>query len=104
MSLPEVIRITNKKKVAEIAQAVLDGSMRISDAARQLNQLRGDPVGLDSLDKDFVPFLLVETDTSRFPESEITASEVFYRDHVLEAARRLVARFAREDRATPYEY
>ena len=40
----------------------------------------------------------------RSPESEITASEAFYRDQVLEAARRLVARFAREDPATPYEY
>lgn len=112
MSLPEIITFDNRQKVVAIAKRLLAAEMGIIDAARQINAFRGDRVGLDEFDPDFVTFLAIDGQTDHLPlgesrshwaadalaqkDIEIARCEELYRGQAVEAASRLVARFDHE--------
>ena len=112
MSLPDVLIATNRLKVVTIAQAMLDGSMRVVDGALALNSLRH-RLGLDEFDNDFLPFLNFSDEMDHLPigpekqywaadvlpskEAEIARREAEFREEALEACRRLVGRFTLRD-------
>jgi hypothetical protein len=112
LSPPEVIALINRQKVAAIAQKLLNGNISVIEAARQINAYRGESVGLDESDPDFVTFLAIDsgTDHRLFSESlqnwlphalarkdgEVARCEEALRRNALGAAARLVARFAEE--------
>jgi hypothetical protein len=112
MSLPGIIVATNKRKVAQIAQAVLDGRVGIIAGARQISALCGGHVGLDESDPDFRTFIAIDSETDDLPvgpirqhwspdslakkDEGIARYEALYREPALEAASHLVARFAQE--------
>ncbi len=114
MSLPEIIAFENRQKVVAIAQDLLAGRIGVLEAARQIDALRGDRVGLDELDPDFVTFLAIDSETDDLPvgesrrdwaadalaekDIEIARCEELYRRQAVESASHLVARFAHEKR------
>jgi hypothetical protein len=114
MSLPEIIAFDNRQKVVAIAQRLLAGQIAVIEAARQINAFRGDRVGLDEFDPDFVTFLAIDSETDDLPvgegrrrwavdalaekDVEIARCERLYRAQAVEAASHLVARFASEKR------
>jgi len=114
MSLPEIIAFENRQKVVAISQQLLAGQIGVIDAARQIDSLRGDRVAVDEFDPDFVTFLAIDSETDDLPvgttrerwaadalaekDVEIARCEELYRTPALEAASRLVARFADERR------
>jgi Protein of unknown function (DUF2489) len=109
MPLPEIIVATNRQKVAQIAQRILDGEVGIIAGARQISALCGGHVDLDESDPDFRTFVGIDSETDDLPigdtrrhwaadalqkkDAEIAAAEAFYRDAALAACKRLVARF-----------
>ena len=112
MSLSEIIAFSNRQMVVAIARELLARRLGVIDAARQIDALRGDRVGLDEFDPDFVTFLAIESETEDLPvgetrrhwaadalaqkDLEITRCADLYRAQALEAASHLVARFAQE--------
>jgi len=114
MSLPEIIAFDNRQKVVAIAQRLLASEIGVIEAARQINAFRGDRVGLDEFDPDFVTFLAIDSETDDLPvgqsrshwaadalaqkDIEIARCEELYRSQAVEAASHLVARFAHEKR------
>jgi hypothetical protein len=114
MSLPEIITFDNRQKVVAIARELLAGRVGVIEAARQIDAFRGDRVGLDEFDPDFVTFLAIESETDDLPvgdtrshwaadalaqkDLEIARCEALYRAQALEAASHLVTRFAEEKR------
>jgi len=112
MSLPEIIAFSNRQKIVAIARELLAGRLGVIEAARQIDAFRGDRVGLDEFDPDFVTFLAIESETDALPlgetrshwaadalaqkDLEIARCEDLYRAQALEAASHLVARFADE--------
>ena len=114
MSLPEIIAFANRQKVVAIAQRLLAGQIGVIDTARQINAFRGDRVGLDEFDPDFVTFLAIDSETDDLPvgqsrchwaadalaerDVEIARCEELYRNRAVEAASHLVSRFANEKR------
>jgi hypothetical protein len=112
MSLPDVIIASNRGKVAAIAQAMLDGSMRVVDGALAIDSLRH-RVGLDEFDSDFLPFLNFADEVDHLPvgaerqhwapdvlpskEAELAQREAEFREEAFQTCRRLVARFIPED-------
>ena len=114
MSLPEILAFDNRQKVVGIARALLAGRIGVIEAARQIDAYRGDRVALDEFDPDFVTFLAIESETDDLPlgesrthwapdalaqkDAEIARCEELYRTDALEAASRLVERFADEKR------
>jgi hypothetical protein len=112
MSLPEIIAFSNRQKVVVVAQQLLAGRIGVIEAARQINAFRGDRVGLDGFDPDFVTFLAIDSETDDLPvresrghwvadalvrkDLELARCEELYRAQALEAASHLVARFAGE--------
>ena len=114
MSLPEIIAFDNRQKVVGIARQLLAGRIGVIEAARQIDALRGDRVGLDEFDLDFVTFLAIDSETDDLPvgqnrshwaadalaqkDLEIARCEELYRAQALQAASHLVARFADEKR------
>jgi hypothetical protein len=118
MSLPEIILATNRRKVASIAQAMLDGEVGIIKGSRQLAGIR-QAAGVDPFDPDFLPFVGIDSETDHLPigdvrchwasealmkkDDEIAASEAYYREYALSACSRLVTRFANE-KPSPADY
>jgi hypothetical protein len=112
MSLPEIIAFSNRQKLVAIAQQLLAGRIGVIEAARQIAPFRGDRVGLDEFDPDFVIFVVIESETDDLPvgetrsywdadaltekDLEIARCDELYRAQALEAASHLVARFAEE--------
>jgi hypothetical protein len=108
MSLPEVIVPENRRKVAAIAQEMLEGPTRIVDGALALDSLRH-RVGLDEFDSDFLPFLNFADEVDHLPvggerrfwaadilprkEAELAEREAAFREDAFAACRRLIARF-----------
>jgi hypothetical protein len=108
MSLPETIVASNRKKVASIAQGMLDGRIGIIDGSRQLVGLLR-RIDVDEFDDDFMPFVGIASETDSLPigesrkhwaadalqkkDSEIAAAEAHWRGHALPACTRLVSRF-----------
>ena len=102
---------TNRQKIAQIAQRVLDGSIGIIAGAREIHSLCSGHVGLDERDPDLNTFVGIDSETDDLPigevrkhwaldalakkDLEIARYEAMYRDSALEAAARLVARFAK---------
>jgi hypothetical protein len=70
MSLPEIIAFDNRQKVVAIARALLASKIGVIETARQINAFRGDRVGLDEFDPDFVTFLAIESETDDLPVDE----------------------------------
>ena len=121
MSLPEIIVASNRQKVAQIAQDLLDGRVGIIAGARQISALCGGHVGLDEFDPDFLTFIGIDSETDDLPvgqtrqhwaadslakkDEEIARCEALYREPAREAASHLVARFAQEKPPTSaYDY
>ena len=114
MPLPEIIVFDNRQKVVAIARELLAGRLGVLEAARRISGLRGDRVQLDEFDPDFITFLGIDSETDDLPlgedrghwapaalaqkDLEIARCEELYRSHAIEAASRLVARFADEKR------
>jgi hypothetical protein len=114
MSLPQIIAFDNRQKVVAIARELIAGRIDVIEAARQIDAFRGDRVGLDEFDPDFLTFLAIESETDDLPvgenrshwapeilaekDREIARCEELYRAQALEAASHLVARFADEKR------
>jgi len=114
MSLPEIIAFDNRHKVVAIAQRLLASEIGVIEAARQINAFRGERVGLDEFDPDFVTFLAIDSETDDLPvgqsrhhwaadalaekDIEIGRCEELYRSQAVEAASHLVARFADQKR------
>ena len=112
MPLPEIIAFSNRQKVVAIARELLAGRIGVVDAARQIDAFRGDRVGLDEFDPDFVTFLAIDSETDDLPlgetrrhwaadalaqkDREIARCDELYRAQALEAASHLVARLADE--------
>jgi hypothetical protein len=112
MSLPEIIAFSNRQRVIAVAQQLLTGRIGVIEAARQINAFRGDRVGLDEFDPDFVTFLAIDSETDDLPvvetrdhwaadalaqkDLEISRCEELHRARAFEAASHLVARFAGE--------
>jgi hypothetical protein len=102
---------TTRKKVAEIAQDILDGRIGIIVGSREIGRLCGGHLGLDERDPDLLAFIGIDSETDDLPigdvrqywapdalaqkDTEIARSEAHYRDLALEAAAHLVARFGR---------
>ena len=100
---------TNRQKIAKVAQRVLDGSIGIIAAAREIHSLCCGQVGLDERDPDLNTFVGIDSETDALPvgevrkhwapdalakkDIEIARREAMYRDSALEAAAHLVARF-----------
>ena len=121
MSLPEIIIANNRRKVARIAQDMLDGRISIIASARQISALCGGHVGFDESDPDFRTFIGIDSETNDLPvgqtrqhwspdalakrDEEIARCEALYRDSAHEAASHLVARFEYEKPpAGAYDY
>jgi hypothetical protein len=114
MSLPEIIAFDNRQKVVAIARELLAGHVGVLEAARRISALRGDRVQLDEFHPDFVTFLGIDSETDDLPlgedranwapdalaqkDLEIARCEEMYRSDAIEAASRLVDRFADEKR------
>jgi hypothetical protein len=108
MSLPEIVA-TNRRRVAQIAQDLLDGRVGIIAGARQISALCGGHVGLDEFDPDFRAFIAIDSETNDLPvgqtrqhwspgslakkDEEIARCEALYREPARKAASHLVARF-----------
>ena len=100
---------TNRQKIAEVAQGILDGHVGIIDGARQIRALCSGHVGLDERDPDLNTFVGIDSETDDLPmgavrqywapdalaqkDVEIARCEALYRQSALEAASHLVARF-----------
>jgi hypothetical protein len=111
MSLPEIIRITNRQKIGAIAERLLGGKIGIIEASRQIASLRHG-AGIGNGDPDVLLFVGVDSETDHLPigagrehwaadalaakDAEIARAEAFYRKRVLEVCPRLVARYAQE--------
>ena len=114
MPLPEIIAFDNRQKVVGIARELLAGHVGVLEAAHRISALRGDRVQLDEFDPDFVTFLGIDSETDDLPlgedrahwapdvlvekDLEIARCDELYRSQAIEAASRLVARFAHEKR------
>ena len=112
MSLPEANVATNRQKVAQIAQGILDGRISIIAGARQISGFCGGHIGLDERDPDLNTFVGIDSETDDLPvgdvrqywasdalaqkDVEIARCEAMYRELAFEAASHLVARFARD--------
>jgi hypothetical protein len=121
MSLPELIVASNRKKVAQIAQGMLDDRIGIIEGSRQMASLCGERIETDQFDPDFMIFIAVDSETQDLPigegrrhwaadalankDLEIGRAESLYRDEALAACLHLVARFAHEKPpAGAYDY
>jgi hypothetical protein len=112
MSLSEVNIATNRQKVAQIAQGILDSRIGIIAGARQIRVFCGGHLGLDEQDPDLSTFIGIDSETDDLPigdvrqywaahalvqkDLEIERCEARYREAALEAASHLVTRFARD--------
>ena len=112
MSLSDANIVTSQQKVAQIAQAILDGRMGIIAGARQIRQFCGGHIGLDERDPDLNTFVGIDSETDDLPigdvrqswapdalaqkDFEIARCEAIYRESAMEAASHLVARFTRD--------
>ena len=112
LSHPELVAFTNRQKVAAIAQRLLNGNISVIEAARQISAYRGESVGLDESDPDFVTFFAIDSETDHLLFSEslqnlaphalarkdanVARCEEAYRSDAVGAAARLIARFAEE--------
>ena len=99
----------NQKKMAEVAQAILDGRVGVIAGARQIHDLCCGHYGLDESDPDIRTFVGIESETDDLPigevrqywapdalakkDAEIARCEALHRQSALDAATHLVARF-----------
>jgi len=58
---------TNRQKIAEVAQGILDGHVGIIDGARQIRALCSGHVGLDERDPDLNTFVGIDSETDDLP-------------------------------------
>jgi hypothetical protein len=102
--------VTNRQKIAKVAQGILDGRINIIAGARQIRGLCCGHVGLDERDPDLNTFVSIDSETDDLPigdvrrywapdalarkEVEIARYEAKFRELALQAAAQLVARFA----------
>jgi hypothetical protein len=102
---------TNRQKMAEIAQGILDGHISIIAGAREIHALFCGHVGIDEQDPDLNTFVASDSETDDLPigdvrqywapdalerkDVEIARCETVYRERAIEAASNLVARFTR---------
>jgi len=112
MSLPDNNSGTAEQKVAQVAQAILDGRISIIAGSRQIRRFCGGHAGLDERDPDLTTFVGIDSETDDLPigdvrqywapdvlaqkDLEIVHCEAIYREPALEAASHLVARFTRD--------
>ncbi len=103
---------TNRQKIAEVAQGILDNRISIIASARQIRGLCCGHVGLDERDPDLNTFVAINSETDDLPigdvrqywapdalaqkDLEIARCEAMYRESALEAASHLVARSTRD--------
>jgi hypothetical protein len=104
------LRSSDRAKIVEVAQAMLDGALGIIEGSRRLNDLR-EALGIHHLDEDFVGFVAIDSETDALPigdvrklwneqrlvekDREVQEAERLYRAGALEDCRKLVARFGR---------
>ena len=98
-----------RRRVAALAQDVLDGRLSILLAAQELSRLQRDADVPDD-DEDFVAFVAIDSETDHLPvaprvrplwdpaalkvkDEAIARAETWARDFGLEACRNLVSRF-----------
>lgn len=113
LSLSKVLALTNRQKVATIAQKLVSGNISVIEAARQISAFHDESCGPDESNPDFVTFLAIDRETDRrlfaeslknwaFPyplarqDAVIARCEEAYRSDALGAAARLVTQFAEE--------
>jgi hypothetical protein len=110
MSLPDVNIVTNRQRVVQIAQGILDGRVSIIAGARQIRGFSGGHIGVGERDPDLNTFAGIDSETDDLPigdvrqywapdalaqkDVEIARCEAMYREPALEAATHLIARFA----------
>jgi hypothetical protein len=108
--------LSDPRKIATIAQKLLNGNISVIEAARQISAYHGKFFDLDESNPDVVTFLAIdrETDHRLFAESlqnwarphalarkdaAVARCEEAHRSNALGAAARLVTRFADEQAA-----
>jgi hypothetical protein len=110
MAMPDITASSDRQKIVQIAQGVLDGSIGIIAGARQLRVFAGGHAGIDEFDPDFRTFVAIDSETDDLPigesrrywaadalakkDIEIARCEDLYRVEACEAASRLVERFS----------
>lgn len=110
MALPDIVANSDRQKIVQIAHSILDGSISIIAAARQLRAFAGGHAGIDERDPDFRTFVGIDSETDDLPvgetrrhwaadalakkDVEIARCEDLYRDAAREAAARLITRYS----------
>src|SRR6476646_9145094 len=72
MSLPDNNSGTAEQKVAQVAQAILDGRISIIAGARQIRRLCGGHAGLDERDPDLTTFVGIDSETDDLPIGDVS--------------------------------
>jgi hypothetical protein len=108
MDVTANLRSSDRAKIVEVAQAMLDGALGIIEGSRRLNDLRA-AIGIYHLDEDFVGFVAIDSETDMLPicdvrkhwngqalvekDREVEEAERLYRAGALQDCRKLIARF-----------
>lgn len=111
MALSDITASSDRQKIVQIAQGILDGSIGIIAGARQLRIFAGGHAGIDEFDPDFRTFVAIDSETDDLPvgesrrhwaadalarkDVEIARCEDLYRAEAREAASHLIARFSK---------
>ena len=109
MSDSDEYRESRRESLVETAKAVINGDIGIILGSRQIHAYRFDLA--DDLDDDFSLFIGVDSQTDHLPvdeerrnwssealsrkDLEIAEAEEFFKDDVLAACRKLIARFGK---------
>ena len=112
MALSDITASSDRQKIVQIAQGILNGSIGIIAGARQLRVFAGGHAGIDEFDPDFRTFVGIDSETADLPvgesrrhwaadalakkDVEIARCEALHRDAARQSAERLVARFTNE--------
>lgn len=110
MALSDIIASSDRRKIVQIAQGILEGTISIIAGARQLRVFAGGHAGIDERDPDFRTFVGIDSETDDLPvgesrrhwaadalakkDVEIARCEDLFRDAAREAASHLIARYS----------
>ncbi|MFZ1217895.1 MAG: DUF2489 domain-containing protein [Chthoniobacterales bacterium] len=110
MAQSDIIASSDRQKIVRLAHAILDGTVSIIEAARQLRVFAGGHAGIDERHPEFRVFVAIDNETDDLPvgesrrhwaadalakkDIEIARCEDLYRKAARMAAADLIARYS----------